>query len=176
MAQLENDRIRLRALEPEDLDELYKWENDLDIWRHGSTLAPYSKFELRDYLIRSTQQDIFQSRQLRLMIVEQTSGISIGTVDLYDFDPMNRRAGLGVLLDANYRRLGFGFQALQLMQIYAFRFLSLKQLYAYVPSSNLPSYKLFLKSGYRECGLLQSWVKTADGFADVYLMQLVVYQ
>ena len=173
MAQLENDCIGLRALEPEDLDELYKWENDLDIWRHGSTLAPYSKFALRDYLLRSTQ-DIFQSRQLRLMIVERASGISIGTVDLYDFDPMNRRAGLGVLLDANYRKQGFGYQALQLMQMYAFRFLSLKQLYAYVPASNLPSYKLFLKSGYRECGLLQSWIKTVDGFADAYLMQLVV--
>ncbi|MCL1938501.1 MAG: GNAT family N-acetyltransferase [Candidatus Azobacteroides sp.] len=172
MAQLENDFIGLRALEPEDLDELYRWENDVDIWLHGSTLVPYSKYALRDYLMRSTQ-DIFQSRQLRLMIVERTSGISIGTIDLYDFDPVNLRAGIGILLDGNYRKQGFGFQALQLMQIYAFRFLSLKQLYAYVPASNLPSCRLFLKSGYRESGLLQSWIKTVDGFADVYLMQLI---
>jgi diamine N-acetyltransferase len=172
MALLENDRIILRALEPEDLDALYKWENDSALWRYGVTLTPYSKFALREYLSDSTQ-DIFHSHQLRLMIEEKASGKSIGTVDLYDFDLMNLRAGIGILLDADYRHQGYGLQALQLIKEYAFRFLLLKQLYAYVPKSNTPSYKLFLKSGYTESGLLQSWVKTENGFTDVYLMQLI---
>jgi diamine N-acetyltransferase len=86
---------------------------------------------------------------------------------------MNLRAGVGVLLDAQYRNKGYGFLALSLIQEYAFRFLLLKQLYAYVPKINVPSYKLFSKSGYKETGLLQSWIKTEIGFTDVYLMQLL---
>jgi diamine N-acetyltransferase len=172
MKLLENDNIRLRALEPEDLDILYQWENDSRLWRHGSTLTPYSKFVLRDYLLNSSQ-DIFQTRQLRLIIIEKKTGNSIGTIDLYDFEPMHLRAGIGILLDENYRNRGFGFQALQLMEAYAFRFLLLKQLYAYIPESNRISYKLFQKSGYEEIGLLKSWIKTMHGFADVCLMQRI---
>ena len=170
---LENNKIILRALEPEDLDALYKWENDSSLWNYGSTLTPYSKFALRNYLSESTQQDIFNSRQLRLMIVEKASGKSIGTVDLYEFDPMNLRAGIGILIDSDYRNKGFGNNALQLMKEYAFRFLLLKQLYAHVPKTNESSYRLFKKAGYKESGLLQSWIKTGDGFVDVYFMQLV---
>jgi diamine N-acetyltransferase len=172
MALLENDKIILRALEPEDLDVLYRWENDSTLWRDGITLTPYSKFALREYLSNSTL-DIFQSRQLRLMIEEKASGVAIGTIDLYDFDPMNLRAGIGILLDAAYRHHGFGLQALYLMKEYAFRFLLLKQLYAYVPKSNEASYKLFTKGEYKEIGLLQSWIKTETGFSDVYFMQLI---
>ncbi|MDR0682112.1 MAG: GNAT family N-acetyltransferase [Dysgonamonadaceae bacterium] len=172
MKLLENDNICLRALEPEDLDVLYQWENDSRLWRHSSTLAPYSKFVLRDYLLNSSQ-DIFQSRQLRLMITEKKNGNPIGTIDLYDFEPLHLRAGIGILLDENYRKQGFGFQALQLMEEYTFRFLLLKQLYAYVPKSNLPSYKLFQKSGYVETGLLKSWIKTSQGFIDVFFMQRI---
>ena len=172
MALLENENILLRALEPEDLDALYKWENDSTLWNYGSTLTPYSKFALRDYIANSSL-DIVQHRQLRLIIVYKKTNEAIGTIDLYDFDALNLRAGIGILLDASYRNQGLGFQALSLMKEYAFQFLLLKQLYAYVPQTNLPSYKLFQKSGYKESGLLKSWNKTAEGFTDVYFMQLI---
>jgi diamine N-acetyltransferase len=171
MALLENDAIILRALEPEDLDALYKWENDSALWRYGVTITPYSKFALREYLSNAAR-DIFYSHQLRLMIEEKERALPIGTIDLYDFDPINLRAGIGILLDAAYRKQGFGLQTLNLMKEYAFRFLLLKQLYAYVPQSNGPSYKLFKKGGYEESGLLKSWLKTEYGFIDVYFMQL----
>jgi diamine N-acetyltransferase len=170
MAFLENDTILLRALEPEDLDFLYKWENNSALWKYGSTLTPYSKFALKEYLSDSLH-GIFYTRQLRLIIVERTGNQVIGMVDLYDFDPLNLRAGIGILLDDSYRNRGFGSQALQLIREYAFRFLHLKQLYAFVPKNNPASHRLFIKNGYEETGLLQSWLKTESGYTDVYFMQ-----
>lgn len=172
MAFLESDNLLLRALEPEDLDVLYKWENDSELWKYGSTLTPYSKFALKDYLENSLH-DIFQSRQLRLMVVDKKSEKAIGTIDMYDFDPMNQRVGIGILLDAEYRRKGLGTEVLFLSKEYAFRFLMLKQLYAYIPLSNVPSFKLFSKCGYSKVGTLKSWIKTPKGFEDVYFMQLL---
>ena len=172
MGFVEGNRLSLRALEPEDLDVLYKWENDSRLWQNGSTLTPYSKFALRDYLENSLQ-DIFRSRQLRLMVEEKESKKAIGTIDLYDYDPIDQRAGVGILLDEDYRNQGLGSEVLMLIREYAFRFLMLNQLYAYVPASNIPSEKLFDKCGYIRVGLLKSWIKTADGFGDVYLMQLL---
>jgi diamine N-acetyltransferase len=172
MKFLENEKIHLRALEPEDLDVLYKWENDSSLWRYGSTLAPFSRFSLKEYLL-DARLDIFQSRQLRLMIVLNNKGIAVGTIDLYDFDPMNCRAGIGILVDENYRQLGLGMQALQLIKSYAFGFLMLKQIYAFVPEMNEASVKLFIGSGYEKSGKLRAWIKNNGDFEDTYLMQLV---
>ena len=147
--------------------------NDLDLWKYGSTLTPYSKFALRDYLVRSLQ-DIFHSRQLRLIAVEKKLRLTVGTIDMYDYDPVNQRAGIGLLLDAKFRRKGFGTEMLHLGAEYAFHFLHLKQLYAYVPLSNTPSFKLLCKCGYKQTGILESWVKIGENFEDVYFMQLVL--
>ena len=172
MTYLENDEIKLRALEPEDLDVLYKWENDADLWHCGVTIAPYSKFAIKEYIAES-RLDIFQSKQLRLMIVKKDNGESAGTVDLYDFDPMNMRAGVGILIDEAYRGKGVGKQALHLINDYAFDFLMLKQLFAYVPKPNEISLKLFSQSGYSNTACLKKWIKTGKGFEDVFLMQLI---
>ncbi len=171
MAYLENEQIKLRALEPEDLDILYKWENDADLWNCGATIAPYSKFAIKEYIAES-RLDIFQSKQLRLMIVWKDNGEPVGTIDLYDFDPMNLRAGIGILIDAAYRGKGIGKQALHLMKSYAFDILSLNQLYAHVPKQNEISLKLFSQSGYSNTACLKEWIKTSNGFEDTYLMQL----
>ena len=64
---LKNNTLQLRAPEPEDLEVLYKWENDTDVWIYGSAMSPYSKYILRQY-IADAQTDIFESKQLRYMI------------------------------------------------------------------------------------------------------------
>ena len=172
MALLENNMIKLRALEPEDLDSLYRWENESDLWRYGTTLAPYSRFALKEY-ISEARNDIFQSRQLRLMIVLKEENISIGTVDLYDLDPMNLRAGIGILIDNQHQKKGFGKQALELIKKYAFDFLFLKQLYAYIPQNNDPSMKLFTHCGYKQAGCLLQWLRCKDYFDNVFILQLI---
>ncbi len=172
MAYLENDLIKLRALEPEDLDVLYQWENDADLWKFGATIAPYSKFALREY-IANARSDIFQSHQLRLMIVWKENNCPVGTIDLYDFDPLNLRAGIGILIDSAYRSKGIGEQTLDLIKDYAFDCLHLKQLYAHVPKRNEISLKLFSKAGYSNTACLKEWIKTGNGFDDVYVMQLI---
>lgn len=172
MKFLENDTIRLRALEPEDLDILYRWENDSTLWQQGSTLAPYSRFSLKEYLSES-RLDIFHTRQLRLMIALQSTGESIGTIDLYDFDPMNARAGVGILIDSRFRRQGYARHTLLLIKEYAFHFLGINQLYAYIGIKNQPSAALFRGCGFEDAGLLRSWTKAGKSWEDVYLMQLL---
>jgi diamine N-acetyltransferase len=174
MPLLNNETIALRALEPEDLDSLYRWENDPELWQYGSTLAPYSRFVLRDYLSSARQHDVFQARQLRLMIVETQSKRPVGTVDLYDLDPVHLRAGVGILIDSPDRGKGRGKQTLQLLHEYASKVLMLHQLYAYIPETNVPSRHLFGESGYVIAGRLKDWVKTTKGYSDVYLMQRIL--
>jgi len=171
MNWLENDRIKLRALEPEDLQFLYQWENDTRLWEYGSTLSPFSKYVLHQYL-ESASRDIFEARQLRFMIVEKESDTVLGTVDLYDFDPLHGRVGIGILLDEAFQGKGYAVQTLSLVKEYAFGFLHVNQLFAYIPWDNLPSLRLFKRSGYAEAGCLKKWNRTVDGWRDVFIYQL----
>ncbi|MGI6520691.1 MAG: GNAT family N-acetyltransferase [Fermentimonas sp.] len=169
---LENDMIRLRAPEPEDLEQFYRWENDTDSWTLGATTAPFSRFTLKQYLIES-QHDPYSDKQLRLMIELKDSGEAIGTVDLYDFDPFHRRAGVGILIDQAYREQGFGYQTLKLLEAYAFTFLDLHQLYAVVSHDNHASTRLFQKAGYVPAGQLVDWLSTGGEFKDAVLLQKI---
>lgn len=170
---LKNKDIVLRAVEPEDLEILYRWENSTVLWYHGNTLAPYSKLVLRQYINDSLEMDIYQSKQLRLMIDLVEEKVTIGTIDLYDIDAHNRRAGIGILIDDDYRRRGFAKQALELMSNYAFDFLCLHQIYAYIAQSNTNSISLFEKAGYQSVGILKDWLQRGEEFEDVYLSQLL---
>lgn len=170
MEFLKGKTVQLRALEPEDLDKLYKWENDTSVWECGSTLSPFSYYILKEY-IQNAGQDIYQNKQLRLMITLTDSGEITGTIDLFDFDPFHNRAAVGILIDKEYRGRKIASEALSLISDYAFHFLHLNQLYAYIPEENEGSQHLFKSGGFSESGKLSSWLKKGTGYQDVYIVQ-----
>lgn len=172
MTLLKNDKILLRALEPEDLESLYKWENNSSIWTSGSTISPYSRYVLKEYISQS-HLGIYEQKQLRLMIELRETKKPAGIIDLYDFDPHNRKAGIGILLDSECQGDGLATEALQLLIDYAFSFLKLHQLYAYISTANERSRTLFLRNGFTISGTLSAWVSTETGYADVLILQRV---
>ena len=167
---LENEIIRLRALEPEDLDLLYKWENDTTLWSWSCTLSPYSRYELREYILST--KDIYESKQLRFVIELKKEAKPVGMIDLYDFEPYHKRAAVGIIIDKDYQRNGLASAALSLLCDYSFSFLKLHQVYAFIPVKNEPSKRLFLHSGFEEKGLLHDWLQTVDGYEDVVIVSL----
>lgn len=169
---LENEHIRLRALEPEDLEILYKWENDTDIWQVGCTTEPYSRYILKEYIAYS-DKTIYEKKQLRLMITRKVDNVTVGTIDLTDFDPHNLRAGVGILIDRDYRNNGYASQAVQLIKDYAFQFLHLKQLYAHIPVSIPASIHIFRQSGFQQTGIMQQWIIHNGDFVDVTVWQCI---
>lgn len=162
-------QITLRALEPIDVDTLYRWENDPEVWDVGCTLAPYSRKQLWDY-IDNYDGDIFSAKQLRLMIA-LPSGETVGTVDLYDFDPANSRCAVGILIAPEYRRKGYALHALGMLAGHCRRHLSLHQLYCIAGADNTPSRALFEAAGYTISGRLRSWLRTSGTYTDAYLYQ-----
>lgn len=168
---LHTDRIRLRALEPQDVDRLYRWENDPEVWVVSDTQVPYSKFTLQEF-IKTASLDIYASRQLRLMI-EDHHEHAVGAVDIFDFDPFHRRAGMGILVDKAYRNNGYAEEAVHCACQYLFSVLQLHQVYCYVMSDNEISLKLFAKVGFREYGLKKDWIRHQSNYIDVHILQLI---
>ena len=94
---LKGDLVYLRALEPEDLDLVFEIENDEDLWELSTTLTPFSKFLLKQYL-KNSHKDIYEAKQLRLVICKADNQEALGMIDLFDFDPKHRRAGVGIVI------------------------------------------------------------------------------
>lgn len=173
MKNLLNDgTIMLRALEPTDLDTLYRWENDTTLWVVSDTVAPYSREALWHYLQEYTG-DIYAQRQLRLMIALTRNGTPVGTVDFLNFDPLNNRAELGLFIASEYRGKGFGLQALRLITTYAREHIGLRQIYVFIAVDNAVCLKLFDEFSYQRVGTLHSWVKRGSSYHDVVLMQMI---
>ena len=169
---IEGRICRLRALEPADLDAMYGWENDTNVWRVSGTLAPFSRHVL-SRLIDEQQFDIYATRQMRL-VVESQHGELVGAVDLFEFDPQNLRAGVGVVIDASHRRQGYALDALSALEWYAREVLHLRQLWCSVTEDNAASQNLFSRAGYVECGRRKCWYLIPDGALDEILFQKVL--
>ena len=169
---LENKTHRLRAVEPTDAHQLHRIENKSDEWWLGSNLAPFSRATLQHY--SEGQHDLWQDLQLRMMIeVKEGSDRSIGAVDLYQLDPRNRRAGVGIVIEEGERRNGHGLSALGLLSDYAFGHLGLHQLWAEVPESNGESINLFLRAGFEQKGTMQDWIWRGTDWQDACWMQKI---
>lgn len=169
---LKGKNIFLRALEPLDLDFLYELENNPKIWEISGTVTPYSKQVLRIYL-DNAHRDIYDVKQLRLCICENP-GKLVGLIDLFEFDPKNRRAGLGIVVLQNEdRNKGVGSEAIQLLNQYAFETLNLHQLYANVASDNEASVHLFKKMGFEEVGVKKDWIFSLGGYKNEILFQKI---
>ena len=162
--------LRLRAMEPEDLDFLYTIENDVDIWDVGMTNVPYSRYALHNYMA-NVSNDIYADRQVRL-IVEHGKGILVGMVDLVNFDPRHQRAEIGIVIGKEHRKKGFATAALGLLADYAASVLHIHQLYVVVSIDNEPSLRLFEKLGYRSGTVLKDWLFDGKNYHDAVLMQL----
>jgi diamine N-acetyltransferase len=165
-------KLNFRAPEPEDVDILYTWENDASIWHLSNTVTPFSKHTLEEYILNA-HQDIYTAKQLRLIIVLNKTSEAVGCIDLFDFDPVNMRAGVGILISKEFRKKGFASEALSMLIDYAFQTLHLHQLYCNITSDNAESLKLFQKQNFKIIGLKKEWIRFKSNWIDEYMLQLL---
>lgn len=162
MLSIVGDKCRLRALEPSDLELLYLWENDTEVWRVSGSCGPVSRERLQHF-IEEQNYDIYATRQMRLII--ESNGMAIGTLDIIDFDPQNSRFGIGILIYANEnRRMGFARSAIEAIKEYGRTTLFVNQIWASVAEDNTPSVELFRRCGFEECGRRKAWLRREGGY------------
>lgn len=168
---IKNDTITLRPAEPADAERIYRWENDREHWRVSGTHAPYSLFQIEQFLLGDN--DLQAQKQLRLMIDLTENGQTIGCIDIFDYDAINQRAGLGILIDKAFRRQGYAKAALTLCVEYLFHDLMLHQVHCCIDALNTGSQQLFASQGFVLCGRKKEWIRSKDGFLDELEFQLI---
>jgi len=165
------EQIFLRQVEPDDVDLLYLWENDTANWKVSETLVPFSKQIIKDYV--NSSHDIYATKQLRLIICKKEDQTPVGAIDLFDYDPQNKRAGVGILILNEFREKGLAKEALSTLISYATDTLLLHQLFCSIGLKNAKSIRLFENAGFVQTGVKKDWLQAKNGWEDVGFYQLM---
>lgn len=179
MENQKNPKVTLRAVEPEDVDRMYIWENDPELWPCGIVHAPLSRHQLWEYA-NSADFNPLTNGQLRMIIEVEDEGeqtaesgrdvrnhglkIPCGTIDLYDVDARNGRAFVGIMLTREFRGKGIASEALESICKYAREALGLRLLAAEISADNLSSLNLFRRARFEQMGARPDWFLRPTGF------------
>lgn len=163
--------MRIRPIEPEDLEFLYTIENDPSLWDTTDTDAPFSHFALKQYLASLRPMQECGELRMAIEIEADARHRTVGLVELTDISFYHARAEVGIAILKEHRGQGLGTKALQLIEQLALKRLRLHQLYAYVSERNSASAHLFERAGYTPSARLAEWKYQGKGYENV-----VVYQ
>lgn len=169
---LGSTKITLRAPELSDVDYLFNLENDTNYWHLSGTIMPFSRFDIEQYVM-TADKDIYKMSQLRF-IIENTKEKSLGVVDIFEFNPSHKRAGLGIIINEDDQKNGYAFEALDLVINYCSNYLHLHQLFCNIESDNIASLNLFKKAGFETCGTKKQWNFRNGNWIDEIMLQLIL--
>ncbi len=148
-----NNRVYLRAFEPDDYKISIKWRKDDLIW---SMLGGTKYFVSEAYEKKWIEDSIFNSSDIRLAVCVKENDQYIGNVYITNIDMINRTGISHVLIgEKTYWGNGYAGEALKLLLDYAFNERGLHRIAALVLESNIQSIKMFTKLGYKQEGLLR---------------------
>ena len=162
--------VRLRAMEPSDVDFLFLWENDPATWEASDRKWPVSQDDINRF-VRSSDLDIWQSRQMRFMVQTLDDARTVGCADIFDFDPLNQHCAFGIYIWTAERRRHFASEAIRLLERFAFETLGVASVVVTIDSLNEPSLLMFKSLGYSQAGLLKSYLRHGRDFSDQLILQ-----
>ena len=166
------NKINLRALELDDVEFLFEIENNGNIWKISDTILPFSKYHLEKY-IKESNLDIFSEKQFRFVICLENK-TPIGLIDIFDFDPINHRAGIGIVIKSTHRKRGYALESVKLIEDISKKDLQIHQLFVNVGINNKNSLNLFRKLGYNIVGIKKEWNYSNGRYTDEILFQKIL--
>lgn len=165
------ERIYLRALEPDDYKTSIKWRKDDRIW---DMLGGPKYFVSEAYEKKWVEDTIFNSRDVKLAICLIENDKYIGNVYMTNIDEINRSCHSHVLIgDKDYWGKGYVREALTKAIEYMFNERNIHRIQANVLESNVQSLKMHEKCGYKVDGLLREAVFKGGKYQNQYVLSLL---
>tara|TARA_B100001175_G_C19419058_1_gene595132 strand:+ start:461 stop:970 length:510 start_codon:yes stop_codon:yes gene_type:complete len=161
------DNLILRTPLLSDFDDLLSWENDLKNNQYTDVPVFYTPSQIEDFL--NSDHDLLLQNQIRFIIELNSS--AVGCIDLYDYDVVNSRAGVGIYIDSNFRNKGIASKSLELLKSISIEKYLISNLYADIMSGNRSSIKIFEKANFIKNGIKSNWIRTENSFEDVLFYQ-----
>ncbi len=168
------EKVRLRALEMEDLDIILKFFNTLDLRQYLNSQIPMSRQAERQWLERSTTMDPWRDGGMTLAVEDKKTGEFLGTVSLFDISKQHKRAEFGIALH-NPKNLGkgYGTDTTRVMLWIAFQILGLNSVYLITMDNNERAQRAYEKAGFKSAGMFRQGAYVKGAFHDFVIMDIL---
>ena len=165
---LEGRLVRLRALEPDDLEPNYRWVNDVEVTRYLDTRYPISRGEEERWLANRPANDLAHGVHLA---IETKDGVYIGNLALHGPHPEHRSAVLGIVIgEKHYWSNGYGTDAIVTLLRFAFGEMNLHRVMLHVKEFNERGIACYKKCGFQIEGTLRQNYYGEGHYWDVVVM------
>jgi len=165
---LQGQLVRMRPLEPTDLERAYTWVNDPEVIRYLALRYPMSRKDEQRWLEEAPTNSFAGGVRLA---IETKDGVHIGNLDLHQANAEDRKAGLGIMIgDKDYWSNGYGTDATVTLLRFAFQEMNLNRVWLHVFEFNERAISCYKKCGFQVEGRLRQHRFSQGRYWDTIVM------
>jgi len=168
------ERIRLRAVEREDIPRYVEWLNDPEVTRGLGMYLPLSMADETRWFENLANRGV-PERPLAVDVkMADSAWKHIGGVGFERVDWINSLAEFGIVIgDKSFWDQGYGTEATRLMLKYGFETLNLNRISLVVFETNPGAIRVYKKVGFVQEGLLRQAIYRNGCYINVLLMSIL---
>jgi len=164
------ERLYLSPFDVDDIKIYSKWAE----WMNDRTVADFYGGYHNAVTPASAKKTLDELTGCRFAIVLLDGDIMIGHISLHDIDHLNRNAFMGIFIgDEEYRRKGYGGEAIRLLLDFGFNTWNLHNIMLSVHEDNAAAISCYKKIGFKEAGRRREWVFKNGKYIDRIYMDLL---
>jgi RimJ/RimL family protein N-acetyltransferase len=167
------ERIRLRAIERDDLPMFVSWINDPEA-RAGLQLFLPISIPQEEQWFEGVLKRPTETQPMVIEVQELDNWIPIGNTGIFDYDTITHSAEFGILIgNKAYWNKGFGTETTKLMLKHCFETLNLNRVYLRVYENNPGAVRAYEKAGFVHEGRQREAVYREGKYLDVLMMSVL---
>ena len=168
------EKVKLRALEMSDLDNIMKGWNNFEMRRFLASALPMSENVEREWLEKASKARPWQDGALNLAIEDKNTGEFLGTTGIFDISKQMQRAEFGIAIHNpdNFGK-GYGTDATKVMLWIGFQVLGLNSIYLYTAAYNERARKAYEKAGFITVGEFRQAIFMEGEFHNFVAMDIL---
>lgn len=169
----QGEKIRLRAIEPSDVEHFTRWNLDSERARHLDFVwPPQSNTSLQAWAEEQSRRKMENDRFH--WIIENTDSVPVGSISTHNCNPRDGTFSYGIDIASEHQRKGYAAEAIRLVLKYYFEELRYQKVTVPVHSDNEPSIQLHQTLGFQHEGTQRRMMYTQGRFVDVHWFGLTV--
>ena len=173
MSMIYGERLRLRAIEREDVKRYYEWVNDPEVTYGLSLYLPMSNLDEERWLESATQRDP-NEKPLAIEVQQGEEWKLIGNCRVFGIEWVNRSGELGIMIgDKSAWNRGYGTEVMTLLLRHCFETLNLNRAFLRVYAENARAQRAYEKAGFVEEGRMRQAVFKHGKYEDVVIMSVL---
>ncbi len=169
---LETSRLKLIEIKEEHVDKIFQIFSNEEVIRYYG-MEPLKQKEQASNMIKSFSKSFQEKRSMRWGIYLKESEELVGTLGLNNLSIGQKRTEIGYELLPEYWRKGIAREAVESIIHYCFEELNLFRIAAVTFTENKSSYKLLLKLGFHQEGLLRGYIYQNNKSNDTFVFSLI---